>query len=526
VNFISVGNTYAVTQPFGGNIGHYTSVDETTSPVDAALTWTVPTEVYIPPPSHRQVFEVPSGSSGDAVQVAIDAAVAVGGVVHLQTGNYDVTKPLEIPADATVAMIGDGALTYLVAEPSLQGPILRSYAKAFHLDEVGFWSYSSSTTGAFIELHVPDSPSTRIFCDECAITEQSTASVEWNGLDDAAVEFRVSTLNGTVAANVHGGTSRQNGATTLGTMGEFMASSSAYYVDLGGHLLNEDGFHDNGQGNIQFVLTGDGSVTQQGGTIEASASPAMALNNYKGQLSLLGAATDSYLNIAQGSPANVFVSAVLQGSGISPFANSEPKALVVGLSNGTTPNNQAPSELPDTPATPGYIEHMMATARTQILSNRMPVAFDATTARITRIFAQGYGTGLRVVNATPSRVDGSYSISSTDAAAAPAGCGSGEVTMTGTWALLDGGDGFFGLSRSSTILSEDNAAQGDGSALIMPGAMSSARDRWIIKQVGDGSVTISNRATGDLLTRSPEGCAYAAKDDESATQHWLINGTN
>ena len=48
---------------------------------------------------------------------------------------------------------------------------------------------------------------------------------------------------------------------------------------------------------MQFVLTGDGSVTQQGGAIEISANPSMTLSNYNGQLSLLGVGTNGYVNI-------------------------------------------------------------------------------------------------------------------------------------------------------------------------------------------------------------------------------------
>jgi hypothetical protein len=59
----------------------------------------------------------------------------------------------------------------------------------------------------------------------------------------------------------------------------------------------------------------------------------------------------------------------------------------------------------------------------------------------------------------------------------------------------------------------------------MSSAMNSARDRWFVEQVGDGSVTIANRATGDLLTQAPGGCVYAAKSSTSAKQHWLVNGT-
>ena len=522
VNFISVGNIYSVAQPFGGNIGRYTSVDDDSGVVDAMLPWTVPTEVYIPPLSHRQVFDVSPGAYSDAIQTAINEAVSVAGIVHLPAGNYAVNQTLQIPANANIAILGDGPISDLVALPTLQGPTLNSYAATLQMDDLRFSSYSTSPTNAQIDLHVPDTPSTYIFCDGCTIDDQITTGFEWDGLDDATMEFKVLGLNGTVSANIHGGTGRQNGHQTLGSIGEFMATSGDHQVDLGGHLLHEDGFHDVGQGNIQFELTGDGSVTQQGGAIGVNAGPAMTVNNYKGQLSLLGVGTNSYVNITGDAPSSVFVAGVVQQSGVSPFLNSDSSATVIGISNSSTPNNGTPTPFPDTPTTSSIIEHMMSMARTQILVHRQPIQFNSTTVKMTRLLVEFNGVGIRVEHDTPAGTNGNYSITSVGGSSLPqAGCSSGEITLTGIWTLQEGGDGFFGLSQNGTVLSEDMIAQNGGDALRTDSAMLSARDRWLFTQIGDGSVKIVNRATGDLLTQAA-GCAYVAQDNGTANQHWLI----
>jgi hypothetical protein len=527
VNFISVGNTYAVLQPFGGNIGHYTSVDDDSNIADTTLPWTVPSEVYIPPLSHRQVFDVTPGASSGALQAAISEAVAVEGIVHLPAGNYNVTQTLEIPAQANIAILGDGSISDLVANATLQGPALSSHAKTLQMDDFRLSSYSTSPTDALIDLHVPDVPSTYIFCDGCTVDDQITTALEWDGLDDATMEFNVVGLNSNLSANIHGGTARQNGYQTLGNIGEFMASTGDHQVDLGGHLLHEDGFHDTGQGNIQFVLTGDGSVTQQGGAIEINTNPSMTLNNYKGQLSLLGVGTDGYVNITGDAPSSVFVAGVIQESGVSPVLNLDPNATVIGISNSSTPNNGTPTPFPDTPTTPSIIEHMMSMVRTQILVHRQPIQFDSTTVKMTRLLVEFNGVGIRVGNSTPAGINGSYSLTSVDVSSLPqASCGLGEITMAGTWALQDGGDGFFGLSQNGTVLSEDTIEENGGDALRMISAMLSARDRWLFVQIGDGSVEIVNRATGNLLTQVAGGCAYAAQQNGTANQHWLIAGSN
>jgi hypothetical protein len=526
VNFVSIGNMYSVTNPFGGNIGRYTSVDDDNGVFDATLPWVVPTEVYIPPLSNRQVFDVPSGASGDVIQTAINMAVSVSGIVHLPAGNYGIDQTLQIPVNANIAILGDGAVSDLVANPTLKGPTLSSHANTLQMDDLRFSSYSTSPTSPQISLHVPDTPSTYIFCDGCTIDDQITTGFEWEGLDDATMEFNVLGLNGNVSAKIHGGAARQNGHLTIGNINEFMASSGDHQVDQGGHLLHEDGFHDTGQGNIQFELAGDGSVTQQGGAIEAGSVPAMTVSNYKGQLSLLGVGTDSYVNITGNSPSSVFIAGVVQESGVSPFLNSDPSATVIGISNSSTPNNGTPTPFPDTLTTPSIVEHMMSMARTQTLVHRLPIQFNSTIVKMTRLLIEFNGVGIRVENSNQAGTDGNYSITSVGGSSLPqASCGSGEITMAGVWTLQDGGDGFFGLAQNGAVLSEDITPENDGEALRTIGTMLSARDRWLFTQVGDGSVKIVNRASGDLLTQA-SGCAYAAQENGAANQHWIVAGGN
>jgi hypothetical protein len=526
VNFVSVGNTYSVPQPFGGWIGTYTSVDDDINLADTTLPWTVPTEVYIPPFSGRQAFDVPPGASSGALQAAINAAVSVSGIVHLPAGNYNVTQTLQIPANANIAILGDGSISDLVSNASLQGTALNSYAKTLQMDDFRLSSYSTSTTAAQIDLHVPDVPSTYIFCDGCTVDDQTTTALEWDGLDDATMEFNVVGLASNLSANIHGGPARQNGYQTLGNIGEFMATTGDHQVDLGGHLLHEDGFHDTGQGNIQFVLTGDGSVTQQGGAIEINTNPSMTLNNYKGQLSLLGVGTNGYVNVTGDAPSNVFVAGVVQESGVSPVLSLDPNATVIGISNSSTPNNGTPTPFPNTTTTPSIIEQMMSMVRTQILVHRQPIQFDSTIVKMTRLLVEFNGVGIRVENGAPTGTNGNYSITAVGGSSLPqASCGTGEITLAGTWTLQDGGDGFYGLSQNGTVLSEDVIAANDGDALRTIGTMLSARDRWFSTQIGDGSVKIANRATGDLLTQVG-GCAYAAQENGTANQHWLMTGGN
>ena len=548
-NFLSVGNSWSVPQPFGpacnqcSGVGIYTSVDEAIRTSDPILSLTVPTEVYIPPYSHRQVFEVPVGSNGDVIQADINAAAAVNGIVHLPAGNFNIYQTLTIPPNASVGILGDGEPTELVADINLQGPILSIYGKSVQLEDLGLYSYSSSSSTDQIELHVPDAPNTRIICDECSTNAED---IEVDGMDDAVIEFKVATINGTNGGTfwpqiIHGGIARQNGIETLGSVGEYMTSTGGYQVDLGGHLLVTDGWiedHDFAHGHTEFVLAGDGSVTHQGGFISNplyGAPPVMTLNNFKGRLSLLGLVTDNYLSVDAASPASVFLGAVMQDKGtqMMPISNLGTSASVTDTSVSTTDSLDIVHYFTDTtPTTPSYIEQMMSMSRTQYLSPRKPISFDSTNVKMTRIVSQiNYGgVGIRIMDSIASRTAGSYSIGAANGGVAPLQltCGSGEISMAGVWTLQDGGDGFYGLLSAGAPLSEGVTAHGngDGDGVALVSGMSSARDRWIIRQLGDGSAKIVNRATGNVLTQSSSGCAYAASDTGALNQQWLVGGTS
>jgi len=549
-NFLSVGNSYSVSQPFGpacnqcSGVGIYTSVDEATRSSDPILSLTVPTEVYIPPFSHRHVFEVPALSNGDVIQSAINAAAAVGGIVHIPAGNFNIYQTLTIPPNANVGILGDGKSSELVADIHLQGPILSIYGKSVQLEDLGFYSYSTSSSTDQLELHVPDTPNTRIICDECST---NAADVEVDGIDDAVIEFKVATINGTNNGAttgtyrpqiIHGGIARENGIETLGILGEYMTSTGGYQVDHGAHLLIGDGWiedHDFGLGHTEFIPTGDGSVTHQGGTIYSplqGAPPVMALNNYKGRLSLLGLVTDNYLSVDAASTANVFLGAVMQVKGIemNPVSSSGAGASITNTSVSTTDSLDNVFYFTDTPTTPSYIEQMMSMSRTQFLSPRKPIGFDSTNIKMTRIINEiNYGgVGIRIMDSVTSRTAGNYSIGAANGGVTPLQltCGSGEISMDGVWTLQDGGDGFYGLLRTGALLSEGITAHGDGDGVAMAGAMSSARDRWIIRQLGDGSMKITNRATGNVLTQSSAGCAYAASVTGTLNQQWLVGGAS
>ena len=184
--------------------------------------------------------------------------------------------------------------------------------------------------------------------------------------------------------------------------------------------------------------------------------------------------------------------------------------------------------MPDSAITPAYLEHMMAMARTQILSPRAPIAFNEASLKMARLSLVNGTVGMRLMDTVASRDVGVYTIMGTTGANAfdSKSCGSEEVSMVGMWSIRDSDDGFLGLQRAGLVLSEDVNTEEAGDGLVMVASMESARDRWQVQQVGDGSIKIANRATGNVLTQSGRGCTFAAADTGAAAQHWLLGSAH
>ena len=530
LTLLAVGNTYSVPTPYAGKVGTPTIFDEIPVSVDAEFSATVPSDTYVPPFSHRVVFDVPALTNSAGLQATIDKAVASGGgVIHLPGGNFNINQTVTIPTNADIALIGDGYISNLVGAAALQGPMIVSHGKTVQIDNLRFSSYSPSATSAAIELNIPDSPSTRILCDECTFNYSKTSAILVNGLDEASLELRVATASTqTSSAIVHGGAARQSGIVTLGSVSAFMSSFSDYQVDLGGHFLIEDGWHDGGQGGIQFTLSGDGDVTEEGGVMDSYYFPGMSVESYKGKLSIVGLSTNNWLDIDAVSPAKVLFAGTLQISGRSPYTNLDPDANVAMLASSATPNNQDPAAFANSVVTSSFMEQMLATSRNQILSHRDPQISSGTLGKFERVSIEGSGIGISLVNSDSKSV-GVYSITSASGAevSPQQACSTGEVSMAGTWSLRKADDGFFALSNGAQVMSEDTVKSGNGSSILMIPTPETARDRWTFYPAGDGSFEIVNRATGDLLSQAATGCVTAMPADQQLIrQEWFVDVAN
>jgi len=200
---LSIGNTYTVASPIqtidaGASIDRHVSIDDTTvSPAAIAVTpLTIPAT---PTWSNRTVFEVPAGSSGTAIQSAIDAAVtaAQGGtkspVVHLPPGTYAVSTTLVIPAMSRIQLAGDSLASVLQWHGAANGTILHlegpSYAT---VRDLYFLANTPSATG--IVADNADQVGGRIFLEGNSLGALAASNLTSTALQAQANPYIYTTL--------------------------------------------------------------------------------------------------------------------------------------------------------------------------------------------------------------------------------------------------------------------------------------------------------------------------------------------
>lgn len=522
----SLGNSFTVNAPFGGHLGNVTSIDEAPSASDSSVTPNIPGEVYIPGHSSLPIYEISNGSTSGAIQKVIDAAVMNqgGAVVHLPLGNFVIDQTLHIPDAAKLVIVGDGPVSALVGGQSLNGPIMSVEGTNVALENVRF---TSSPSNIGIELLVDDVPSTVVQCDQCK-TAAAVVGVESDGIDEASIEIRIGALNAVnLGASIQGGPQRVAQYQTLGRVDAFMTSSDAYEVDNNGHFLIEDGWHDGGQGPVQFNLDGSGRITHQGGTIYTYATGMMA-NQFSGEISILGVATDSVLTIDKSANTRTFVADSIQISGKDMVDEQDGLGIVSGVANYAVVNNGSPTLRPDVAPTPSWIEHMFAQARIEYPIPNVAPLNSETRIMMSRLELDRLKTGIRILPKQDSPLTSVYAIrppstNSQIGSTSNQTCSSAGVAMTGEWSLQAGTDGFYGLKSEGSFLANMMTTATGVESVGLTDTMSDARQRWSVRPRGNGLFEIVNRASGYFLTRGVDGCIALYPQSIPSEQEWAVN---
>lgn len=530
LSFFSMANTYAVPTPFGGYLGAYTSIDESVSTDMTSLPWQIPTETYVPPPSAKQVVEVAPGTQEADLQLAINSAAVTGRVLHIPGGVYHVSAGLTMPAGSDLSIVGDGPLTDLVEDEGLAAPLIRVLKGHVDIRNLQVSDTPTSQHTPLIELAIPDVPSTRVECDQCFLNGTAGGGFDIDGIDQASIEVKVAEINanpGNMAETIHGGNLHQQGAAALGRNDNYMTSLSEYTVDQGGLLLTEDGWHDVGQGQTQFVVGGSANVTEEGGTIYVPLDGLSygTLQGYTGSFNLLGMESNSFIDTTDIGTGTLFIAGSIQFSEDSLAEGSGGASQVEQINNWSAPGNVTPTSLPFSGLPESEIESRFALSRTHILPLKRLARAGATEITLSRIVSNGYT--LHIVGDKPSlelkRV--SFQLAEDDTTYRGS-CLSNQLSLLGSWSLQAASDGTFYINNGNLFLTESLVTTNLGSGVALEASAESARARWVVTPAGDGTFIMLNRATGDALTGAAGDCGYAATNNNLPQQQWIISAVD
>jgi hypothetical protein len=385
-----------------------------------------------------------------------------------------------------------------------------------------------STAEAGLEIDVDDQPSTAVHCDQCK-TWGSQNAVHVNGLDHALIDIRIGAMNAAALGGlISGGPARAAGYQTVGRVDGFMTSIDAYDIRNYGHFLVEDGWHDAGQGKVQFALAGTAMVTQQGGTVYTGAASGMTTSHFSGRVSLLGISTDSTFNIDSTSDAKATAIGTIQVSGSHVINSKSETSTITQIANYSLINNGVPTPYSDEPSPASTVEHMFSQARTDYVVPRVPLSTSATNINLHRVLVAGPNDGITLAAKQSVQASGTYSIVSSATRGQPStagstGCPSGDISMSGEWSLQGDVDGFYGLKRQGIFLSNRTTVSNVSGAIGLSRTMADAGQRWIIRPTGDGLFNIINRANGKMLTSDGDVCATLSTENEKNTQEWAVS---
>jgi hypothetical protein len=307
---ISTGNTYTVSDWLGldSHDGRLTTFGDVV--VDArSIPDPTPILLEAAPNLGRSVYDVPAGTTAAVIQRVINSAVAEGGrhrpVIHLPAGVYSIERPLVLPANTDVQIVGDGLNTVLSWFGGRQG-------KIFDVDgptHVVFRDLKliGGRQAEAIVLRNADQPGARVYTEDTRFDfEQGTQfGVLTDGLSYTDVQMHgdcVIVTGRNPAISVIG--SGAPGSSRIALYGaqaglETRSAPTLFDVANGGRLFVQDLWYE-APGPNALNLTHDGAFTLWSGHLAArAASPAtpyITLNGFEGQATVFGVELDQLGN--------------------------------------------------------------------------------------------------------------------------------------------------------------------------------------------------------------------------------------
>jgi hypothetical protein len=540
----SFGNTYTnalppavyagPTYPYGQLVSYDDSV---ANPGDIPKV-TIPGNVYIPPNLHHAVFEVPPNATGADIQLAINTAVASGvpgAVIHIPFGRYAVNKTILIPAGSNLELIGDDtSKTELYWNGAVAGPVLQIPTSNV---SVKYLQVTGGSDG--IRLSLADQPNTQVIIDEAQLQDSNSVSVDFDGMENATFDLLSTYTMGSVTGlNVKGAAYRAAGEGTVGSTNLYSGSmqsetpSTSFNISAGGKYMVQDDWHDGGEtGPRNFVLSGFGTLTEQSGAINNTSSP-FEIDNFQGNVALIGLGGALGFVLHPGTSETSLLNLGLDNIGGESFLPQSIGTVLVQNILNSYYDGDGGHQIPTVDAPQAqWMRGMLAQTRTEYPVQRLPMVEGGNRIRLGRVLIASTTTALHMVPDNPLSAL-YYTITSNNMhlgaeTADNSSCNGAAMTLTmmptDQWGLADAGDGDYLLLPLATeeVLGV-GSVNGATPQLELESLNYNYEQRWLVTKIGDGRVQFVNRATGDALSVTANGCGGLATDLSEEATKWTL----
>lgn len=309
---LSIANQYPFAKPWRLNVANKTiySINDGFNPASVKK---MPdafqrTMAVTPAFKSRKVFEVPAYANSNTIQEIILSAAKLTGqrtIVHFAAGDYLLDKPLVIPANSDIQLIGDGfiyASNIKLARPFpagkaafiVKGPSSVSIRDLYFEQDIGPRSQFNA-----ISFENTDQKKAVAFVDQ--LYSLADHAIVLNKTDFLYVQHENSFFSD--GSIVHGGelVKKGQGSSALHCFG---AQFAGIQVTNNGRFVAKDCWWE-GASKLPINLTGEGNVTIDGAMVAASrdSSTGIKINNFSGKVTLMNMYVQGGLEVKPDNPA-------------------------------------------------------------------------------------------------------------------------------------------------------------------------------------------------------------------------------
>lgn len=260
----------------------------------------------IPAKKTRVIFEVPRNASAQQIQKLIDKAATLKGtrpVIHFSYGSFEIDKPLTIPRESDMQLIGDGFLYATILKKAIGFPSGRPMLEVqgpsyIVIREMQFGDNGSARDASdMILFKAVDQAGSQLFIDQ--LNSSATNAVQMDKQKNLYVQKDNSFFSyGNVVNGAAEGSSSQAGLFCFG--GQYAGTK----VTGNGNFLAKDCWWE-GNERVPLNIEGSGRITLDGFMLAPNGvdeKPSIRFGKFSGTISLMNAYVQGGMTVTTDNP--------------------------------------------------------------------------------------------------------------------------------------------------------------------------------------------------------------------------------